>query len=658
MDCRGVLSISALLAFASCADRPGQRDAARAAPIESTEAATSASVGAVASAEAAPSFEMTRAMVPMRDGVSLETVILAPRTAPKDLPMLLVRTPYGVPVDERRLMGEWYAPLRADGYVFVWQSVRGLFGSEGTFVAERPPRSDPSDPKAVDETTDAYDTIEWLVQHVPKHNGRVGMFGGSYMAWTATMALLEPHPALKVISEAASPADQFLGDDLHHNGAFRLSYAFEFSAFLESNKARNTPFEFDRGDTYDWFLSLGPLSRVNERHFHGRFSSWNELVEHPNRDDFWQRRSLGPHLAKLPSPPVPTLNVAGFWDQEDFFGPLKIYESLERGDARGVNHLIIGPWNHDGWSGSGRTLGDIDFGSDTGVYYREQLQAPWLARWLHDKVGAPLPGARVFVTGKNEWQSFERWPPIDGVRPTRLYLRAGWKLGFEPPSENEGGAFDEYVSDPDNPVPYVRRPIRPTFEDSDWPLWQVLDQRFVGHRPDAPSWETDALDRDVVVLGEVVAELFASTSGTDSDWIVKLIDVYPEGKRPAVPRSGRSEGHSNEAALPDLRGYQLMIAGEVMRGRFHRSFERPEKLVPDRMVRYEVPLSSRAHVFLKGHKIRVQIQSTWFPLIDRNPQTFMPSIFEARPEHFVKARQRIGRSRGAASAIVLPVLSP
>jgi uncharacterized protein len=602
-------------------------------------------------------FELTRAMVPMRDGVSLETVIIAPRESPKALPILFQRTPYGVPGDARRVLGKWFEPLRADGYIYVWQSLRGRFGSEGVFEPERPPRSDPSDPSAVDETTDAYDAIEWLVAHVPHHNGRVGMIGASYSAWTATMALLGPHPALKVISEAASPADQFIGDDLHHNGAFRLSYAFEFSAFLESSKEQNTRFEFDRRDTYDWFLSLGPLSRVDDLYFHGKFASWNDLVNHPNQDEFWVRRSLPAHLKQ---PTVPTLNVAGFWDQEDFYGPLAIYAALEQGDAQGVNQLVIGPWSHDGWNGAGRRLADLDFGSDTGVYFREQLQAAWLARWLHDKAVAPLPEARVFVTGKNEWQSFERWPPTDHVLPTRLYLREGRKLSFEAPSESGPGALDEYVSDPDNPVPYVRRPIHPIFEQgSDWPIWQALDQRFADGRPDAPSWETDVLDRDLIILGDVTAELFASTSGTDSDWVVKLIDVYPDGKRPSAVDATHGEGgRAGDEAAPDMRGYQLMIAGEVMRGRFRESFAEPAPLVPGEMLRYEIPLRSRAHAFLKGHRIRVQIQSTWFPLIDRNPQTFVPNIFAAKATDFVKTTPRIGRAREAASALLLPVLNP
>jgi putative CocE/NonD family hydrolase len=584
-------------------------------------------------------------MIPMRDGVSLETAIFTPNDAAKPLPILLTRTPYGIPADDRAVMSEWYRPLRADGYIFVFQNLRGRFQSEGTFVMDRPPRSDA---KAIDETTDAYDTIEWLLHHVRGNSGRVGMIGGSYSAWTATMALLEPHPALKVVSEAASPADQFMGDDFHHNGAFRLSYAFEYCAFLEWSKERNTIFAFDRPDTYDWYLALGPLSVVNDRYFHGRLPTWNDFVHHPNRDEFWLQRSLPAHLLRSraasrrpASAHVPTLNIAGFWDEEDFYGPLKIYESLEPTDTEHLNHLVIGPWNHDGWSGPGRKLADLDFGSDTGVYYRERIQAVWLAHWLHDKPAPPPPEARVFVTGKNEWRDFDRWPPTDHVTPTKLYLRAGRKLAFESPTESGPSALDEYVSDPVNPVPYVRRPIRPIFQDSDWSIWQALDQRFVAGRPDVLSFETDTLERDITIAGDIVAELFASTSGSDSDWIVKLIDVYPE-----------------RDAAADFGGYQLMIAGEIMRGRFRTSFAQPEPLTPGKITEYEFSLRSHAHVFLKGHKIMIQIQSTWFPLIDRNPQKFVPNIFAATSADYVRATQRIARSRAAPSAIVLPVLSP
>ncbi|HTV22055.1 MAG TPA: CocE/NonD family hydrolase, partial [Polyangiaceae bacterium] len=380
----------------------------------------------------------------------------------------------------------------------------------------------------------------------------------------------------------------------------------------------------------------------------------NDFVAHPNQDEFWLRRRFASHLEHST---VPTLNVAGSWDQEDYYGPLKIYQLLERTDTARTNHLVIGPWSHDGWSGPGRKLGDIDFGSDTGVHYREQIQARWLAHWLHDEPSPTPPEARVFVTGKNEWQSFERWPPTDHITPTRLYLHPARELRFEPPRESGAQAFDEYVSDPSHPVPYVRRPIRPMLmPGSDWSIWQALDQRFVDHRPDVLSWETDVLEDDITILGDVSAELFASSTGSDSDWVVKLIDVFADGA-PASPEPARG-GHDGSSAegSADLRGYQLMIAGDVVRARFRSSFAKPEPIVPGAVVRYEVPLHSRAHVFAKGHRIMVQVQSTWFPLIDRNPQRFVPNIFSASASDYVKATQRIVRARAAPSAIVLPML--
>jgi uncharacterized protein len=610
--------------------------------------------GAVTSPAALPvvqtAFTVTRAMIPMRDEVKLETVILAPSGATKPLPILLSRSPYGVPVDDSALIGpHGPAELVADGYIFVYQNLRGRFGSEGTFVMARVPRHDRSDPRAIDESTDAYDTIEWLLHHVAGHNGRVGMTGASYAAWTATMALLDPHPALRAILEQASPADQFIGDDFHHNGAFRLSYAFEFCALVESSREKNTSFVFNRADTYDWYLALGPLANANDRYFYGRIPTWNDFIHHPNRDEFWQKQAFDDHLSRTT---VPIMHVGGFWDQEDFYGPQRIYELLERTDVAHLNYLTMGPWNHGGWLSDGRKLGDIEFGRDTGRDFRADVRAPWFARWLHDSPVSLPAEAKVFVSGKNEWRTFDAWPPAKETTPTRVYLRAARSLSFDPPTDAATGAYDEYVSDPENPVPYTRRPIRPLFQEgSDWPVWEVGDQRFVDRRPDVLSWQTEPLQRDVVIAGDVVAELYASTSGSDADWIVKLIDVYPE-----MPVAQTAPSASPANASPDLRGYQLMIAGDVMRGRFRNAFARPEPVAPGKMVRHNLNLHAHAHAFLKGHRIMVQVQSTWFPLIDRNPQKYVENIYAARQEDFVKATHRIARSKAAPSAIVLPVL--
>jgi len=596
-------------------------------------------------AKRARRFDTIRAMVPMRDGVKLETVIFVPKGKHAPLPFLLRRTPYGVTEDEENEPGSRGAGgegLLADDYIWVEQNLRGRFKSEGTFVMLRPAR-DRSDPHSVDEGTDAYDTIEWLLHNVPGNNGRAGMLGASYDGWTQVMALLEPHPALRAINEQASPSDMFVNDDDHHNGAFRLAYSFEYVALMETAKDKNFDFEFDRLDTYDWFLTLGALSHVDERYFHGQRPSWTDYVEHPNRDAFWVRSAVGTHLERTT---VPNLNTAGFWDQEDFVGPLDIYTRLEKNDGAHLNYLVVGPWNHGSWmSKTGRKLGPIDFGVDTAKDFRA-MQRQWFAHWLHDGP-LDLPEATVFESGSNRWKKFDYFPPEPGAASRRLYLRAGGKLSFEPPTESDSEGFDSYVSDPENPVPYRHRPIGPTFSDPahPWSTWLLEDQRFVDRRPDVLSWQTDVLDRDVTVDGDIVADLYASTSGTDSDWVVKLIDVYPEDK---------SWAKDDDAGTPDLRGYQLMIADDVFRGRFRNSFEHPEPVPSDTVVHYAIDLHPNAHAFLRGHRIMVQVQSTWFPLIDRNPQKYVDNIFKARDSDFTRATQRVFRSHGAPSSIALP----
>jgi putative CocE/NonD family hydrolase len=604
-----------------------------------------------------PGFETTEAMIPLRDGVKLHTLILSPRDRHEDLPILFLRTPYGV---DRRASSFNDGPSKElvdDGYLFVLQDIRGKFKSEGVFVMNRPPR-DRSNSKAVDEGTDAYDSIEWLMKHVPGHNGRVGMLGVSYDGWLTVMALLEPHPALRAASPQASPADMFLGDDFHHNGAFRLSYGFEYAAMMESAKGVES-FKFDRRDTFEWYLALGALSSVNSRYLHEKLPTWNDFVHHPNYDSHWRNQAVPPHLSR---PKVPTLNVAGWWDQEDFFGPVAIYQTWEKEDSARLNSLVIGPWNHGGWStGVGDRLGPIKFGSPTAWQFREKLQVPFFAHHLKDrpldldqslfphaskggKGKAPavgFPEVVSFRTGADVWKVYDRWPPAgSSTRP--LYLRAGGRLSFEPATSAQAAApdkpdeaSDQYVSDPAHPVPYYPRPISPHYADRRWAEWLVQDQRFVHLRPDVLSYETEPLACDLDVTGPVVARLFASTSGTDCDWIVKLIDVYPEGQ---------SE---------PLAGYQLMVAGDILRARFRNSFVKPEPLVPGRAEEFRVDLRWIDHRFKKAHKIMVQIQSTWFPLIDRNPQSFVPSIFEAKAEDYMASTQRIYRTAARSSRIEL-----
>jgi putative CocE/NonD family hydrolase len=585
---------------------------------------------------AAEPFAVRDAMIPMRDGVKLNTKIFVPRAQSGPLPILLLRTPYGVANSGTRLTSSLKA-LADEGYVFAFQDIRGKFGSEGQFVMQRPARA-PGDTKSLDEGTDTWDTIEWLLQNVPKNNGRIGMLGVSYDGWTTIMGALEPHPALRAISPQASPADMWLGDDFHHNGAFRLSYAFEYAYMVDGGK-ESQHFPFDRHDTYDWYLALGPLRNVNEKHLHEKIPTWNDYVAHPDYDAFWKAQTLIPHIRDVK---VPTLNVAGWWDQEDFYGPMAIYQALERHDKAGINRLVVGPWNHGGWNrGAGDRLGAIPFDSATGKYFREEVQAPFFAHYLKDKGRLQLPEALTFEAGANRWRRWDAWPPQAALEQRPFYFGAGRSLSTQKPKD-AAPAFDAYVSDPAHPVPYRQRPIQPTYfpGGSKWSTWLLEDQRFVDDRPDVLSFEGAPLERDLTIAGEVVANLFASTSGSDADWVVKLIDVYPEQH----PENW------------ELAGYQLMVSNEVFRGRYRTSFEKPEPITPEAVLEYRFSLHTQNYTFRKGHRVMVQVQSTWFPLIDRNPQTFVPNVFQARPEDFQKQTHRVHRSAQHASHVVLPVV--
>lgn len=565
-------------------------------------------------------FVATSAMIPARDGVKLYVKIFTPRDIKGKLPILMNRTPYGADRGSRHFAG-YFKTLAEEGYIFVFADIRGKYKSEGTFVMQRPARTDD---KSIDEGTDTYDTIEWLIRNVPGNNGRVGMLGVSYDGWTAIMGAIEPHPALKAISPQASPADMWLGDDFHHNGAFRLSYGFEYSVRLESSKEQK-PFDFDRYDTYDWYLKLGPLSNINKLYLRGRIPTWNDFVEHPDYDEFWKKQTMIPHLKEVK---VPTLNVAGWWDQEDFFGPIAIYQALEKHDRKNQNYLVVGPWNHGGWSrDAGEKLGAIPFDSATAKYFRDLVQAPWFAYFLKDKGKLEIPEALTFEAGTNIWRNWQQWPPKASTEQ-KLFFNMNGKLTFEAPTGENGK--DDYISDPAHPVPYRHRPIQATYHSggSKWSTWHVEDQRFITGRNDVLCWESDILTEDVTIAGEVTAHLFASTTGSDADWVLKLIDVYPE--------------HNPENW--DLAGYQLMVSGEVFRGRYRTSFEKPQAIKPGEVLPYKYSLHTQNYTFLKGHRIMVQVQSSWFPIIDRNPQTFVPNIFEAKPGDFVKATHSIHRN--------------
>jgi len=610
--------------------------------VTSASATTFVAVTPVAAqtapATAAPEYTFRQAMISTRDGVKLYTAIFAPKDLREPLPFMFIRTPYGAP-GEQYQVARGYPELAAERYIFVFQDIRGRYKSEGQFVMQRPPRIVDGPGPRIDESTDAWDTVDWLLKNVPNHNGKVGMLGVSYPGWLTAMAMLDPHPALTAVSPQASPADMWIGDDFHHNGAFRLSYGFEYAVRMESDKEQK-PFAFDRYDTYDWYLSLGPLSNVNARHLRGAIPTWNDYVAHPDYDEFWQRQTLIPHIQDVK---VPTLNVAGWWDQEDFYGPMRIYEALEQHDTNHLNYLVVGPWNHGGWRGaSGQKLGNIDFGSPTSREFRANIEAPFFAHFLKDRNPWRLAEATVFESGANAWRSYDSWPLKTGVTARKLFFGANGALSFDAPTA--AGAFDEFLSDPAKPVPYRTRPIATALggRGSTWSTWLADDQRFAQDRIDVVAWETPVLTEDVTISGALSAHLFASTTGSDADWVAKLIDVYPEGN----------------ATDPKMGGFQFMVANDVFRGRFRESFEKPKALVPNAVNEFVIDLHTQAYRFLKGHRIRVQVQSTWFPLIDRNPQTYVPNIFEAKASDFKRQTHRIWRAPGKASYVELPILNP
>ncbi len=589
-------------------------------------------------------------MIPVRDGVHLQTAILTPVGQTEPLPILFQRTPYGVPDKPYAKMPSYLKELMQDGYILVFQNLRGRFKSEGEFLLSS--WVDLNDSKATNETTDAYDSIEWLVKNVPNNNGKVGMMGVSYDGLTTALTLLKPHPALKAISEQASPVDQWMNDDDHRYGALRESYNFEYAVMEQADKNKNTHFEFEIYDTYRWYLDLGPVSNINDKYLHGSIPYWNSNIEHPDYDEFWKKEAW---VRQLHASSVPNLNVAGFWDQEDPWGPWQIFRHSLESDPEHTALMVAGPWFHGQWqSAKAESIGLIPFGGhETSREFRENVEAPFFRYYLHGKGEKPSWQATMFQSGSNTWKTYAVWPPKE-AKPTKLYLHADGSLSFKAPVPGGTKGYREYVSDPANPVPYRARPISPTYPGGDWRTWEAADQRFVDHRPDVLSFVSEALDRDLTVTGPLAATLMASTSGTDSDFVVKLIDVYPENaqKNTWDAEDGPKPGQYAQS----LNGYQLPVAMEVRRGRYLTNYEKPHALVPNKPTEWKVPLRDHDHVFLKGHRIMVQIQSTWFPIIDRNPQKFVPSIYKAAAGDFVKATQRVYCSPGMASYIELPVV--
>ena len=597
-------------------------------------AAASASPAQSGPGRLSDQFDRRDVRIPMRDGVELFTAIFTPRAAAESLPFILLRTPYGVSDGELRLGG--VRELVRDGYIFVFQDIRGRYGSQGTFVMNRPPCA-VRGPGCIDEATDTWDTIDWLLRNVAGHNGRVGQLGISYPGFLTNATAFEPHPALKALSPQATMGDTWMGDDFFHQGAFRLSYGLEYAWGMEASSDGSVSPAPGRYDTYDWYRSFPTLSALAAAVGAHAWPTWRLFVEHPAYDAEWRRRAVP---QRLRHPPVPTLTVGGWWDQEDIYGPPHTYAAMEAGDSAGRNFLVMGPWYHGQWAReAGDSLGNIRFGSATGDHYRRMIEAPWFAYWLKGRGDGRFPEATVFDAGTREWRTFDAWPPRRAMK-RRLYFQAGGRLSFEPPRDSAGS--DRYVSDPAHPVPYRPRPIEWTYDPrgSRWRQWMTEDQRFVEGRPDVLAWQTEPLAEDVTLAGSVVATLFASTTGTDADWVVKLIDVYPD----------------SVADRPGLGGYQLMVVGEIMRGRYYRGWDAPSPIPASRVTPFTVDLHQQAYTFRRGHRIMVQVQSTWFPLHDRNPQTFVRNIFLAGAGDYRAQTHRIHRTARFPSHVAIDVL--
>lgn len=572
----------------------------------------------------------------MRDGVKLFTAIYTPKAAAQKHPLLMMRTPYNVapygPDDYRISLGP-STLLMKEGYIFVYQDVRGRNMSEGDFAWMRPYKPHKISQTEADETTDTWDTIEWLLKNVPNNNGRVGMWGISYPGHYAAQALIDPHPALKAVSPQAPMADNWLGDDMHHNGAFFLPHAFNF--IINFGRPRTGPglprySSFDHGtnDGYKFFLEMGAL-RNAQKYTKNEIPLWNEWMEHGDYDEYWQAQNVPQHLQRV-TPAVMT--VGGWFDAEDVQGPLWIYRAIEKNSPKTWNVLVEGPWCHGCWSRrDGTALGGVNFGSNTSEFYQQNIELPFFNFFLQDKGEMKLPEAYVFESGSNVWKTYESWPPKNTAERS-IYLHANGKLSFDSPKDSS--AYDEYVSDPAKPVPFQNRLTpRMTYE------YMTDDQRFVTSRPDVLVYQTDVLTEDITIAGPQIVELFASTSGTDADFVIKLIDVFPPKSQDAMD------------------GYQMLVRGEPMRAKYRNSWSKPAALKPNEATRIPFTMPDINHTFKKGHRLMIQVQSTWFPLVDRNPQKFL-NIYQAKDEDFQKATQRIYRSSKFPSHVKVTVLKP
>jgi uncharacterized protein len=589
-------------------------------------------------------YEKHEYMIPMRDGKKLFTAVYAPRDGSHKYPIMLNRTPYGVPPYGEKNYPLTLGPseeMAKDKYIFVYQDVRGRMMSEGEFIYMTPMKASKNGPTDIDESTDAFDTIDWLVKNVPNTNGRVGIWGISFPGFYAAAALVDAHPALKAASPQAPIADWFIGDDFHHNGAFFLAHGFGFLATFGFPRSGMTtqafrPFDYPTPDGYDFFLKMGPLLNANAKYLKHKVSFWNEMMNHGDYDEFWQSRNLLPNLKNI-NPAVMT--VGGWFDAEDLFGALNVYKSIECSSPGAYNVLVMGPWRHGGWIQDGGGFGNVRFGSDTSGYYWNQIEFPFFKSFLKEESRPKLPEAFVFMTGRNEWQRENSWPPTKTI-PLRFYLDTQGRLSSDFSMVDEVESFDEYLSDPNKPVPYTQE-----LAAGMRPEYMVEDQRFAARRPDVLVFKTDPLDHDISIAGPVVASLNVSTSGTDSDFIVKLIDVYPDTVK----------SDSREPETAQMSGCQQLVRGEPFRGKYRNSFTRPIPFTPGQIAKVEFAMPDVCHTFLKGHRIMTQIQSSWFPLVDRNPQQFV-NIYGARESDYKKATQRIYHSKSNPSYILLNIV--
>jgi hypothetical protein len=597
------------------------------------------------------SFDYSRreVMIPMRDGVKLHTVILVPKGA-KGAPILLTRTPYDATkltthIESSHLGPSLYGYDNATdvivdgGYIRVVQDVRGKYGSEGDYIMNRPLHG-PQNETPVDHSTDTYDTIDWLIKNIPESNGKVGIIGISYDGFLPLMALVNPHPALKVSVPMNPMVDGWMGDDWFHNGAFReqgMSYIYEQEATRKNDAKWWTGYY----DDYDMFMQAGSAGELGREHGLEQVGFWRKILAHPSYDSFWRDQAVDKILATQPLQ-VPVMLVDSLWDQEDIYGAIAVYKAIKPKDTNNDKvFLVMGPWHHGQEIGDGSTLGPVKFNSDTALYFRQEILLPFLNQYLKD--GAPkadVPPVSAFETGTNTWRRLPAWPAgcASGctTRPTPLYLTAGLRLGFAAPNSGDA-AYDEYISDPAKPVPFRARPI----DEASWSRWLVDDQREISGRTDVAVFVSEVLGAPVKISGEPIANLLASTSGADSDWVVKLIDVYPDQVAGQAP----------------MGGYQLMVAADIFRGRYRENLEMAKAIIADKPLLYRFALPTANHVFLPGHRIMVQIQSSWFPLYDRNPQTFVPNIFWAKPTDYRKAVQRVYHVPGQASFIELPLVT-